>query len=206
LYFSDTKNSVIRVGNLKFRLLIPYQRRNTMKHATYYISHLLCISLCFLTLTTSQAFSADIQSWDKKINQGHKRFKVLSRFADQAVLDKETQLVWMTEPLGATTWSNARFLCAGTKTGNRMGWRLPSLSEFTSLLDPNNFGPALSNNHPFIGVTSSIFWTATVSTGSIAPLTTWAVDVTQGQVHFAVSINSFRRTWCVRGQGSLASY
>ncbi len=177
-----------------------------MKQINYNISHLLSISLCLLTLVTSQAFAADVQSWDKQISNGKKRFKVLSRFEDQAVLDKETQLVWMIEPLGATPWFNARHLCAQAKVGNRMGWRLPSLSEFTSLLDPNNFDPALSDNHPFIGVSSSIFWTATVTTGSIAPLAAWAVDVTQGQVHFAMQINNNRRTWCVRGQGSLASY
>ncbi len=177
-----------------------------MKQINYSILRLLLISFCLLTLTTNHTFAANIQSWDKQINNGNKRFKVLSRFSDQAVLDKETQLVWMIEPLGATNWSNARFLCAESKVGNRMGWRLPSLSEFTSLLDPNNFDPALSDNHPFEGVSSSIFWTATVTTGSIAPLAVWGVDVTQGQVHFAMSINNNRRTWCVRSQGSLANY
>ena len=177
-----------------------------MKIISFKVSSLFTITFCLLALTTTPAFAADLQSWNKHINNGNKRFKVLSSFANNAVLDKETQLVWMREPLGSTIWFNARFLCAQEKVGGRMGWRLPSLSELTSLLDTSNFGPALSNNHPFIGVTSSIFWTATVTTGSIAPLAAWAVDVTQGQVHFAMAINTNRRTWCVRGYGPLASY
>lgn len=176
-----------------------------MKKSSFKIINSLCIIICISTLSVSSAFAVNLRSWDKQIDNGNKRFKILSSFADEAVLDKETQLVWMREPFGVTTWLNAKFICAGTKVGGRMGWRLPSLSEFTSVLDPNNFDPALSDNHPFIDVGSSIYWTATVSTGA-GGLAAWGVSVVQGQVHFALSINTNRRIWCVRSSGPLSSY
>ena len=62
--------------------------------------------------------------------------------------------MWAREPFGVTVWLNARFLCAGASIGGRNGWRLPSLHELSSLLDPGQFDPALSKNHPFKNVSS----------------------------------------------------
>lgn len=164
------------------------------------------LSLCLNALIAAPTGAIALKAWDKQIDNGNQRFAVLNSFGGDAVLDKETQLVWAREPFGVTGWLNARFLCAESSIGGRMGWRLPSLHELTSLLDPSQSDPALSENHPFTNVSSNIHWTSSESPGSIAPLTAWGVDVTQGQIHFALDITTNRTTWCVRGPGPLSSY
>lgn len=44
------------------------------------------------------AEAIDLRSWDQKIANPVTRFVVLRAFDDQAVLDRETQLVWQTSP------------------------------------------------------------------------------------------------------------
>src|SRR5713101_5028569 len=70
------------------------------------------------------------------------RFTVLTNFSSAAVLDRETGLVWEQSPATTThTWSAARSQCADRTVGGRKGWRLPSVHELASLVDPNNVDP-----------------------------------------------------------------
>ncbi len=156
------------------------------------------VGLFALTLFATQADAQDLRDWGKKFNNANHRFKVLNKFNDEAVLDRETQLVWEREPEGVTGWLNARFLCAGKNVGGRLGWRLATLSELTSLLDPSEFSPALTSDHPFLDVSNTIHYTATVSVqaGEAEP---WGVDVLNGQVHFGLDPLPNRAYWCVRG-------
>ena len=79
-----------------------------------------------------------LESWSNKIEDASERFLVLAEFNDEAVLDKETQLVWERKPSTTTyLWQNARFVCAQKAVGWRGGWRLPSFYELSSLVDPS---------------------------------------------------------------------
>ena len=79
-----------------------------------------------------------MNSWDKKMNSAKERFRVLSAFNNEAVLDRETGLVWERSPMKqALLWPNARLVCAQKDIGGRGGWRLPAFNEnLTSLVDP----------------------------------------------------------------------
>jgi Protein of unknown function (DUF1566) len=106
-------------------------------------------------------------SWDQTL-PANTRFIVLSNFNNEAVLDRETGLVWQRTPSNTeTTWGIAvnvecRFSAA---TGGRMGWRLPSLVELQSLVDPKQSNPSLPAGHPFLGVkTVGDYWSSTTST------------------------------------------
>ena len=98
-----------------------------------------------------------LKSWSNVIPNAARRFVVLADFDNQAVLDRETGLVWEKSP--ATTPAQLEDVtegqaCANKTVGGRKGWRLPSFPELASLIDPNvaRPGTTLPPGHPFIGV------------------------------------------------------
>jgi hypothetical protein len=67
-----------------------------------------------------------------------------------AVLDKETGLVWEQSPSEKKEqWFVALNKCFGLTKGNRLGWRLPTIEELSSLIDPTQSNPALPSGYPF---------------------------------------------------------
>ena len=145
------------------------------------------------------------QSWDQTL-PASERFKLVMGGA--AVLDKETGLVWEQSPLTTEpTWSSARFQCTALKVGDREGWRLPSLHELASLVDPTNTSgnPALPAGHPFSNVQSSTYWSAT--TDGENPTGAWVVSFNLGGGFitifpgdaFPLAKTSNNFAWCVRG-------
>ena len=164
---------------------------------------------CALLLGTALAFAASsagaapLQSWDRVIPDGAKRFKVLAQMNDEAVLDKETGLVWQRSPSATSTfdWGTSAALCIGTAIGGRRGWRLPSAWELMTLKDPAQANPALPPNHPFQDiVTGTIYWTATASASDAnGALALGFSSGGQGIITIARSTVGLR--WCVRGPG-----
>src|SRR5882762_2110717 len=66
------------------------------------------------------------------------RFVILAAFNNDAVLDKETGLVWEKSPQTTSArWSVARRTCIEKNVGGQKAWRLPSLQELTTLVDPS---------------------------------------------------------------------
>lgn len=151
----------------------------------------------------SNADAASLPSWDRVIPNGATRFSVLSRMNDEAVLDKETGLVWQRAPSPVSTfdWGNSAALCIGTAIGGRRGWRLPSAWELMTLKDPAQSSPALPPGHPFQDVvTGVIYWTSTASPGDAAGAL--ALSFTSGgQGIITTSKTNLGLRWCVRGPG-----
>ena len=97
------------------------------------------------------------QNWDKVLPAAE-RFVILTAFTSDAVLDKSTGLVWEKSPqMADAKWSVARFICINKTVGGQKGWRLPSIPELTSLIDPSVAlpGPTLPLGHPFQNVQSA---------------------------------------------------
>ena len=93
-------------------------------------------------------------SWDQTLPSAT-RFIVLSNFNSQAVLDRNTGLVWERSPQTTTeVWNASRRTCANRIVGDQKGWRLPSFTELSSLVDPTVPvpGPTLPPGHPFLNV------------------------------------------------------
>ena len=130
------------------------------------------------------------------------RFVVLAAFNNEAVLDKNTGLVWEKSPsileIANAEWFVARTLCLNSVTGGQKGWRLPSIPELNSLIDPSAPfpDPKLPPGHPFLNVLGLFFWSATRS--AEFPENAWLVDFTKG---LTLSLEKIfpARTWCVRG-------
>ena len=137
------------------------------------------------------------QNWDKKL-PSDSRFTSLSAFGDAAVRDNETGLVWeKTLDTTELSWTEARAACANKDVGNRKGWRLPSMPELASLVEPSiSPGPTLPIGHPFTNVQSDVYWSATTNT--VDPKSAWLVFFDSGKVISAFKTITFP-AWCVRG-------
>jgi hypothetical protein len=124
---------------------------------------------------------------------------------NQAVLDKETGLVWEQSPTAPPTnpstftWLDAQPHCTMRTVGNRKGWRLPTIQELASLVDPSvpSPGPTLPSGHPFLNVQSSnYYWSATTYAG----YANYAWDVIFGNGNVEAGDKSdYNFVWCVRG-------
>jgi hypothetical protein len=150
----------------------------------------------------AQGVSADLagvtQSRGKPLPAAQ-RFVILPAFNSEAVLDKETGLVWERSPQTTSArWIVAHRACIEKNVGGQKGWRLPSLQELTSLVDPSVAppGPTLPPGHPFLTVQSTVYWSATRVDED--PRGSWAVHFGLGGgatfINWAHSVQS----WCVR--------
>jgi hypothetical protein len=162
----------------------------------------------FMGLALAEAAIAiDLRDWGRKF-PASERFVVLSQFDNEAVLDKETQLVWQRTPSSGTAiWHGAFNGCLQLTLGGRLGWRLPSVPEYLSLLvqaDPPPARPTLPSGHPFMNVQSGVYWAATLPPNpSGQPVTSaFVVSFVSGPLYFA-PIDTHRHRWCVRGGGVL---
>jgi Protein of unknown function (DUF1566) len=140
-----------------------------------------------------------VPSWDMTLPVGT-RFIVLSNMASQAVLDRETGLVWQQSPdISRVQWGSAVVQCVqnSTTTGGRRGWRLPTIAELASLNDPST--GLLPAGHPFNAVTTpgNFYWSSTAypDVPSLAFIQGFGGDVFGG----ADGKTSFNHYWCVRG-------
>ena len=150
------------------------------------------------------------QNWDKNLPSAS-RVTVLAAFGGAAVRDNNTGLVWEKSPQSETaTWNidpstgvSARSICINKNVGGQKGWRLPSIPELASLIDPSVApGPTLPPGHPFLNVQGALlgvglaYWSAT----TLADNPGGAWHVTFGNGHMEGSDKTgINRAWCVRG-------
>jgi hypothetical protein len=143
-------------------------------------------------------------AWDQKI-QGTQRFICLFDWNNEAVLDRETGLVWQRTPAGSlANFHDAVFGCYFAATGGRRGWRLPAPEELLSLIDPTQSNPALPAGHPFQGISIEAYWSATTLFPPTPTTSGGAVFVNfnNGGVGSATTDGS-EGFWCVRGGSHL---
>ena len=119
-------------------------------------------------------------------------------WVDDAVLDKETGLVWERSPDDTLRdWYSAKYHCYHSELANRKGWRLPTVEELLSLVDTVNEDPALPTGHPFINVQLATYWSST--TAAIDNTRAWGVYFRNGNFFTEVKSHDNRPSWYVRG-------
>jgi hypothetical protein len=108
----------------------------------------------------NHARAVDLRDWGRKFDSASERFVVLAQFNNEAVLDKDTQLVWGRSTRSTTKWVFAVQNCYASGTGGRYGWRLPTFSELLSLVATGGVLPA---GHPFLVdvPAETYFWSTT---------------------------------------------
>lgn len=115
-------------------------------------------------------------------------------------MDRETGLVWERSPSIATkSWDEARLACIIKNVGGRKAWRLPSIPELSSLIDPSVAsppGPTLPSGHPFLDVQTELYWSA--ATTAVSPLDAWIVLFLNGGMGTDIKTVA-NHVWCVRG-------
>lgn len=136
-------------------------------------------------------------SWDQTLPPST-RFVVLTNMDSEAVLDRETGLVWEKVPMTSTVfnWATASRHCLTLNLGGRKGWRLPTIQELASLVDPSQSNPALPSGHPFT-VQSSGYWSASTYVDDTTDA--WSAEFGNGLVIVLVKASSNFLAWCVRG-------
>jgi hypothetical protein len=132
--------------------------------------------------------------------------------AGPLVLDLLTGLLWTADAMtsgpdqctaGTTkTWQAALDHIACLNANTFLGhsdWRLPNRKEYLSLLDRSMYEPPLPQDHPFINVQSSYYWSST-SLAEKSPRigTAWAVYMWTGEMQ-ALRKTAGLWVWPVRG-------
>lgn len=134
-------------------------------------------------------------TWSKKIIDASKRFELV--LGGDAVLDKETGLVWERSPSTTlTNWYRAFFQVYDKEVGGRKGWRLPTVEELASLVDTSIPGsPKLPSGHPFEKV-QDVYWSSTTDVNSAS--NAWGVSFNLGGAgNSGKEVEDY--VWCVRG-------
>jgi hypothetical protein len=141
--------------------------------------------------------------WDAN-KASESRFTVLAEFNGAAVRDNNTGLVWEQMPGMQTDWGSARFYCLNKPVAGTRGWRLPSVTELASLVDPSLVPPYVPPTM-FTGVQVGSYWSSTsiMDGGSISKYT---LSFGDGQVGTTSKSTSSVNVWCVRGSMNEASH
>ena len=134
-------------------------------------------------------------TWSQKL-PASERFELV--LDGEAVLDKETGLVWAKDANlanGGRGWQHAMTYCRNLRIADRKGWRLPTIEELASLVDTTQTDPALPRGHPFNEVQSDGYWSST--THEVITDRAWYVYMLFGDVSHSYKVSN-GYVWAVR--------
>jgi len=119
------------------------------------------------------------------------------------VTDSTTGLMWQDDGnnTGTMNWTTAETTCDSYAGGGYTDWRLPTVEEFSPLVDASRSDPSIDTT-VFQNTASNGYWSST----SYAPNTTkaWSVQFSSGVVYYNAKANS-SYVRCVRGNSYPAS-
>jgi len=121
---------------------------------------------------------------------------------DDAVLDKETRLVWERSPAADKKSLTGAIVYSTTKVlARRKGWRLPALEELLSLVDSGAANPTLPAGHPFLNVQlDDYYWSLTRGIPMPANQNlVWGYNFGNADTSSIVVAQTACYTWLVRG-------
>lgn len=133
--------------------------------------------------TTDRAWVRLVRGSELPVTPTPERFAVVE---GGGILDRQTQLIWAQCAVGQQ-WNKST--CEGEGVALRMaearalarvGWRIPSLQELSSLVDLATANPAI-DGHYFPGTPAGDFWTATPFVNQ--PGSSWRVNFREGEAH-----------------------
>lgn len=142
--------------------------------------------------------------WDSNYPSSS-RFVTLAAFHHQAVLDKNTGLVWEQAPDATFSgnWTDAKQHCLNRTVGGTVGWRLPSVVELKSVQDPSLGAPFVPTT-VFTGILQpdvyDVNWWSSSSVLAGNPAgNPWIVSFVGNGGQGYGSPDRNHSAWCVRG-------
>ena len=127
-------------------------------------------------------------SWDQTFPTST-RYIILSNFNSDAVLDRETGIVWERSATAAGTgWAETMLICYDKSIGGRKGWRPATIEELMSI------SPA-SPGAPW-GTVFSFIWSSSTVAGDTAKA--WVGVAGDAEPHAKTDCCG-TAVWCVRG-------
>jgi len=198
-------------------ITIKCKEEGKKKHKSLIAAVLIVLGIFVFTAIPSMLFAKTGKgknfanpSWNQTLDS-NKRFIVLTNMNQEAVLDMETGLVWEQSPSTDNySWYIAKSHCRVVTTGNRKGWRVPTIEELSSLVDPSQENPALPVGHPFSVLMSETDYYWSASTYASAALTdgssALAIRFDAGGTFFGTKSLANWHCWCVRGGDGYDTY
>jgi hypothetical protein len=132
-------------------------------------------------------------------------------FTDDTVLDVKTQLRWQRTFSGDVTWDpnagagSAQAYCAALTVGTyTTGWRLPTIKELLTIVDPRSHPAFDTKVFPGIALStesgnSRRFWSATPAAGAAPATSAWAVGRGAGHAQtWSIANKAVNVARCVR--------
>jgi hypothetical protein len=100
-------------------------------------------------------------------------------------------------PVGTfITWQQALDYVKTINTDGYSDWRLPNKKELRSLVDYSEYGPALTQGHPFTNVYTGFYWSST--TNIYAPRGAWVISMDGGHGTYVGKSDVLVYVWPVR--------
>jgi len=143
-------------------------------------------------------------NWDQNFPSGSRFTTVFTG----AVRDNNTGLVWEQKPDTTTRpWGDnigsATLYCVNKPVGGTRGWRLPSVAELASLIDPSLPAPFVPAS-VFTDVQQAKYWSATMGGGNSDIV--WDVNFNTGAAETPLDKTDLAYAWCVRGPSQESMY
>jgi len=147
-------------------------------------------------------------------------WSAVTRFTDNqdgTITDNLTGLIWLQDVgcLGAANWANALTAvnslssgqCGLNDSSSAGSWRLPNINELASVIDFSAADPALSANHPFQNVPTTIYWSSTSYYGGVSGSDkAWTLRLSDGRYMNDTAANvkatATNQIWAVQGAGN----
>ena len=167
------------------------------KDACAIIQRFLSIGIVVGSIAMSVTTFADQPVVDRPAQDRAARFTVLGESNREAVRDKRTGLVWEQSPaLDMSDWEMAQRQCSSSRAGGSTDWRVPTVQELATLVEPSSIEVKLPPDHPFANVEASIYWSSTErrENGAYASFVNFSSG---GSATLEKYMPSF--VWCVRG-------
>ena len=113
------------------------------------------------------------------------------------IIDHETGLVWQDDAEVKITqkkWKNAIKYCKDLKLSGYSDWRLPTKTEFLTIIDYGRYNPAIKKK--FKNVNSKIYWTNSEYKSDVSHA--WFVELFYGYEYYYYKTSAYS-VRCVRG-------